>query len=106
MNSKMRNLIFLLLILTVITSCSGFKDAGKVLRNEKTISNDEFLVKKRSPLVLPPNFEKIPEPGSIKENKDNDETKIKKILQAPKIGERSKNNPSSIEESILEKIHK
>ena len=57
-------------------------------------------------MVLPPNFEKIPEPGSIKENKDNDETKIKKILQAPKIGERSKNNPSSIEESILEKIRK
>ena len=102
----MRNLFFLLLILTVISSCGGFKEAGKVLRNEKTSSNDEFLVKKRNPLVLPQNFEKIPEPGSIKEKKESEETKIKKILKAPKTGKRLKNNSSSIEESILEKIRK
>ncbi len=106
MNLKMINLIFLLLILTVTSSCGGLKEAGKVLRNEKTNSNDEFLVKKRNPLVLPPNFEKIPEPGSIIEKKESEETKIKKILKAPKTGERSKNNLSSTEESILEKIRK
>ena len=44
----------------------SFKEAGKMLRNEKIITTDEFLVEKKQPLVLPPNYEKIPEPGSIK----------------------------------------
>ena len=47
----------------------GFKEAGKVLRNEKIKTTDEFLVKKKEPLVLPPDYEKIPEPGSAKKKK-------------------------------------
>ena len=39
-------------------------DASKVLRNEKIKTTDEFLVKKREPLVLPPDYRTIPEPGS------------------------------------------
>ena len=41
------------------------------MRNEKVTSTDEFLVKK-NPLVLPPDFEKIPEPGTIKDNKKSE----------------------------------
>ena len=58
----MKKSIFLLIILSYITSCGGIKDAGKVLRNEKIRTTDEFLVKKRNPLVLPPSFEEVPEP--------------------------------------------
>ena len=42
----------------------GIKGCRKGLRNEKVVTTDEFLVKKRNPLVLPPNFEDLPEPGS------------------------------------------
>ena len=45
-----------------LVSCSSMKEAGQVLRNEKVKTNDEFLVKKKQPLILPPNYEKIPEP--------------------------------------------
>ena len=65
-----------------------------------------FLVEKRNPLVLPPNYEKIPEPGSIQLKKESEEEKIKKILQAPKMENTLKKNSSSIEESILNKIRK
>ena len=60
---------FLIFIFLILISCSSFKEAGKVLRNEKTNTTDEFLVKKREPLVLPPDFKEIPEPGSIKKEK-------------------------------------
>ena len=44
----------------------------KVLRNEKIKTTDEFLVEKRDPLVFPPDFDKIPEPGT-KEKKNKSE---------------------------------
>ena len=65
-----------------LESCSGFKEVGEVLRNEKTNSTDEFLVKKRDPLILPPDYSEIPEPGSISKNTPKEE-KIKEILKGP-----------------------
>ena len=44
---------------------------GKILRNEKINSTDEFLVKKKDPLILPPDFDKIPTPGAMSNDKDN-----------------------------------
>ena len=98
--------IYLLLIIFLLISCSGFKDAGKVLRNEKVSTTDEFLVKKRNPLVLPPDYEKIPEPGSILQEKADEEQKIKKILKAPKSENAISGKSTSIEESILNNIRK
>ena len=78
----MKNFNILILIFFTLYSCGGFKDAGKVLRNEKIKTTDEFLVKKKEPLVLPPDYNKIPEPGSMKEkNSKNEGDKIKEILK-------------------------
>ena len=61
---------FLLLsLLIILSSCGTLSDVGKTMRNEKIISNDEFLVKKKEPLTLPPDFAEIPEPGTL-ERKD------------------------------------
>ena len=42
----MKKINFLVLISFLLVSCSGVGDAGKVLRNEKVKTTDEFLVKK------------------------------------------------------------
>jgi|TARA_B100001094_G_C17875681_1_gene644342 hypothetical protein len=102
----MKKINFLVIISFVLVSCGGIKDAGKVLRNEKTNSTDEFLVKKRNPLVLPPNFEELPEPGAVSKNENNNDNKIKEILKAPKVESTSSNKSSSIEQSILNRIRK
>tara|TARA_B100000963_G_scaffold243405_1_gene213085 strand:+ start:1974 stop:2279 length:306 start_codon:yes stop_codon:yes gene_type:complete len=101
----MKNINVLLIVLTFLVSCGSLKEAGKVLRNEKTNTTDEFLVKKKQPLVLPPEFDKIPEPGSIKNRNINEKENIKKILKAPKENIKRKNS-SNIEKSIIEKIQK
>ena len=94
------------MVLFLTISCGSMEDASKTLRNEKIRNTDEFLVKKRNPLVLPPNYEKIPEPGETSQKNNNEEDEIKKILRAPQEKNSSKNNPSSLEQSILNKIRK
>ena len=102
----MKVILFLFFIMFILTACGSFKEAGQVLRNEKVKTNDEFLVKKKQPLILPPNYEKIPEPGSISKKQINDKEKIKKILKSPKVNQPSMNKSSSIEKSIIDKIRK
>ncbi len=43
----MKNFSLLIFVIFALNSCGGFKDAGKVLRNEKIKTTDEFLVKKK-----------------------------------------------------------
>ena len=40
---------------------------------------DEFLVKKKQPLILPPDYDKIPKPGSSNKTQNNDKLKTKRI---------------------------
>ena len=89
----------------MLTSCQSIKDAGKIMRNEKVKTTDEFLVKKRKPLVLPPDYNELPTPDSVKRENLNEEDEIKKILKAPKV-QKGQNTKSSVEESILNKIRK
>ena len=104
---KQKTSYFLLISFIFLLSCSGFKEAGKVLRNEKTNSTDEFLVKKRDPLILPPDYDVIPEPNS-KQTESNleNENKVKKILKKTKDEKSSDTSSSSTENSILRNIRK
>ena len=91
-------------IFFIVSACGGLSDAKKVLKNEKISSTDEFLVKKREPLTLPPNYEEIPKPGTtFQENQEED---IKKILKVPKSKDIKKSRSSTTEESILNRIRK
>jgi hypothetical protein len=102
---KINNIILALVIITVLSSCGGFSEAGKVLRNEKTTNSDEFLVKKREPLVLPPEYNTLPTPGSENAKKNEDQKKINQILNIPSQQPQSKKS-SSVEESIINRIGK
>ena len=92
----MKNIVFLIIVFIVLVSCSNLQEAGKVLRNEKTKTTDEFLVKKKEPLIMPPDLNKIPEPESLKNKKENQEEKIKKILKVPETSVKKNNSNSSI----------
>lgn len=91
--------------MSILCSCGGLSDAGKVLRNEKTKTTDEFLVKKREPLSLPPDFKKLPEPRSLETEKENSKNEVSKILRIPEENNSSKKS-SSIEQSIINQIGK
>ena len=91
--------INLVLIFLILTSCGGFK--------LKKTEVDEFLVEKKSPLVLPPDYGKLPLPDGQEKRKDDEEVlSLKEVLSKKNTSESEKkqNNNSSIEKSILDKI--
>ena len=75
----LKSIILLSSFLIILNNCSSLSEAGKVLRNEKIRTTDEFLIKKKEPLTQPPDFQKIPEPGSIEDRAATDENSIEKI---------------------------
>ena len=99
-------ILFLIILSNMLLNCTGLSDAGKVLRNEKVRTTDEFLVKKREPLILPPDYNDIPVPGSSSKNQqdENKKDKIKKILKVPSDKKISSQRSTSTEESILKSI--
>ena len=98
----------LLILLLFICSCGS---VGEALQGKKrSDQGDEFLIDKKNPLVMPPDFDKLPKPGeaNAKSTKDieNDQSKIKDLLKKSDIEEddSSLEQSTSIESSILKKI--
>ena len=100
---KKINLPILFLILGLFLYSCG--DAVKTLRNEKITNTDEFLVKKRQPLTLPPDYQVLPEPGSKNLEKEDERKSINKILKVPKNNSK-KRGSSNVEQSIISQIRK
>ena len=69
----LKKIVFSLIVLLFVTSCSDTWDSVKRgLTGQKKNSTDEFLVEKKDPLVLPPNFEDLPEPSQGSENNEEE----------------------------------
>ena len=99
-----KKILFLIIITFLATSCTEtFQSVKRGLTGAKSNSADEFLVKKKDPLVLPPDFESLPEPENstvAEEDISNFEKTLKQNLPDEDISK----SASSAEESILKKI--
>ena len=102
----MKKIIVIFITLFFLAACQSTKDAFTL---KKKSSTDEFLVEKKNPLVLPPDYGKLPIPqdGQIIDDKIED-SKIDVFENNENNNSSStvekKSKPSSIEESILQKI--
>ena len=104
MKKNFRNICNLLIVLITVSACQSIKDG---LTGQKNSNLDEFLVKKKNPLVLPPDFNKLPEPKILDKDQTDfeEEIDLKTILtKQPNIKSNSTNSNDTIEKSILEKI--
>ena len=101
----MKKYFLLLTLFYILSACQSMEDA---LTLKKKNNADKFLVEKKSPLVLPPNYGELPLPGEeiSEENKDeNNEIQVTLSNEEIKINETIENSsPSSLEKSVLEKI--
>ena len=102
---KISKLLFLLLFLY---SCGS---VGEALQGKKrSDQGDEFLIDKKNPLTMPPDFDKLPKPGEANtkstKNVETDQSNIKNLLKKGDIEEdaSSSEQSTSIESSILKKI--
>jgi len=106
---KTNPLIASFLIILFLNSCGTVAEG---LGGSKKKGSDEFLVEKKSPLVLPPSFGELPEPG--KETGQNiildkkDTSNIEDIINqssSTSTSEKSDDTINSIEQSIIKKIN-
>tara|TARA_A100001015_G_scaffold260024_1_gene304407 strand:+ start:176 stop:484 length:309 start_codon:yes stop_codon:yes gene_type:complete len=101
----MKKINLLLISFIFLTSCGSLNEAGKVLRNEKISSTDEFLIEKKDPLIMPPDYNKIPEPDSIGSKKIDDKDRLKKVLKNENVKvNQDQNKTTEIEKSIIDRI--
>jgi len=103
MKNLFKNTLFILLIFGTLSGCQSVKDG---LTGKKQTNSDEFLVKKKNPLSLPPDFENLPEPTTS--NKNDTEISLKEILtknaNTKSTVSVSETSIGSLEKNILEKI--
>ena len=97
------NKYFLIIFLPLFLLSCGAADGFKL---KKKSSADEFLVEKKSPLVLPPDYGKLPTPGDNQSyNDESNEDSFEKTISKNKNSNKSEvTNSTSIEKSILDKI--
>ena len=96
---------------TIIISILALNSCGSIsegFSSQKKNSIDEFLVEKKSPLVMPPDFNELPLPqqtNQVIENKEK--TDIKSLLTENKdtdLDNQNTNQDKNFENSIIEKI--
>jgi hypothetical protein len=103
-----KNKIFLILISCfALTACQSIKDG---LSGNKAENSDEFLVKKKNPLILPPRYSELPKPqDSIIENEEEalnqDDFDIQKMFGIDKETINASSTQSGdVEEFVLRNI--
>jgi hypothetical protein len=97
----LKKITYILLFIFLVSCAGTFDSVKRGLTGAKKSSADEFLVKKKDPLILPPDFENLPTPegasvlleeSSIFENTLEDD------------GKADSPESKSVESSILKKI--
>ena len=99
---KKFNLLFILgTALIILSGCSTIKEG---FQNPKKNSSDEFLVEKKSPLVMPPEFNELPIPDQNIDNDQQKENNIKNLIKDNNVDVEQETSDGSLEETILGKI--
>ena len=93
----------ILSIILILSSCGTIKDG---FTNQKKNGSDEFLVEKKSPLIMPPNFEDLPIPSTQKVDNEKRVNNIESLISKKDDSEKLKTVESDkdFEKSILDKI--
>jgi len=93
----------LIILLFILSSCQSIKNT---LSMKKKKSVDEFLIEKKNPLTLPPDFTNLPEPNIKQEiKKKNEDLDLSEVLGKSEKKKTSKSS-GELEKSISEILKK
>ncbi len=102
---KIFKLTIIIISILALNSCGSVREG---FSSQKKNSIDEFLVEKKSPLVMPPDFNKLPLPKQSNQVTKNEENRdIKSLLTDNKdadLDNQDTNQNTNFENSIIEKI--
>ncbi len=103
MIKKFKIILFIIFVTNFVYSCSTLKEGFKSQRKNST---DEFLVEKKQPLVIPPDFDALPTPNQKKTNSDEKQIENLIINDEVQNSKKNKNSNQNTENFILKKIKK
>ena len=96
--------LYYLFIFALLASCSSIKESVGSKKN----NSDEFLVEKKSPLLMPPDYNELPVPNSEDVKNEGENNQVKKLITKSNNTDsnfnKSNNSKSSFEELLIEKI--
>ena len=99
--NKFKSIFFIILLMFILNSCGTVREG---FQNPKKNSSDEFLVEKKSPLVLPPEFDELPFPKDKKDNTDVNKNSLKELFTQNETENTESSTNKKLEESLLDKI--
>ena len=101
-----KKIIFIFATTFLFTSCANtWNSVKRGLTGEKAKSTDEFLVKKKDPLILPPNYDSLPSPDDRTIAKEEISI-FKKSSIETSSAEDTSSSTKSAEQSIIQRIKK
>ena len=101
---KIKVMLFVTIVFFTFQSCQTVKEG---FTSQKKKSTDEFLVEKKSPLVMPPDFNELPLPKiseNIEEEENESGNNIEKLISNNNSPESSGVQDKNFENLIIEKI--
>ena len=99
---KISSILFLSIVFFTFQSCQTVKEG---FTSQKKKSTDEFLVEKKSPLVMPPEFNELPFPKISEEISENENrNNIEKLISDNNSPINSEIQNKNFENLIIEKI--
>ena len=98
-------IILYLSFFIILYSCQSIKDG---LTGKKKNNSDEFLVEKKNPLEMPPDFDELPAPKMDKDldKNENTEKEIENLIKSVSNTEKIESNNKSAEEFIIKEINR
>ena len=96
--------IFLIFLFFLLNACQTIQDG---LAGNKNKNSDEFLIEKKNPLEIPPDFGSLPKPKTESEITDQAEEikkDIEKLLQHSEIDTSFESKDKSAEDFVLKQI--
>ena len=101
-----KEIVFFMALAFIVTSCGDTMGSIKRgMTGNKTKSTDEFLVKKKDPLVLPPDYDSLPTPDD-RVTAQKDIASFEEKLTTKSLTESDLSTNDSAEMSIIEQIRK
>ena len=103
MIKNIKSTLLIILSAILLSNCGSVQKAFDP-QNKNT--SEEFLVQKKSPLSMPPSFEKLPVPSNEKIDEEDQTNNIESLIREKNNNEKLETDESDkdFEQSILDKI--
>ena len=100
-----KKIIYISFLIFFATSCADtFNSVKRGITGQKQGTTDEFLIEKKDPLILPPDYENLPTPDESIAASEEISVFEENLEIYVEVEENSSSSTDSVENSILKRI--